>query len=369
MATPSVLRLLVEDGGLAGCAALRLLITCGEPLPTDLIGAVAGQTGARLDNQYGPTETTVAVTAWPTRDRGPAGPIAPLGRPIDDCQIHLTDASGWPVPRGSVGELQVGGAQVARGYVGSPGLTADRFRPDPHASVPGARLYRTGDLARLRADGELEFLGRADRQVKVLGMRVEPGEVESVLTSHPLVSQAAVIADGGRLIAFVVPANGNDLPADLHALLTGRLPAQLVPAALLSLDALPRNPNGKIDYAALAERAVPQPAVLGHLPPSTPAEIEIAAIYAELLDRPRVGAADDFFALGGQSLLAVRAVIQIRQRLGVDLPLRTVFAAPTVAGLAREVDDLMMAGADVETLAALLDQVQQTEPDQMEEAQ
>jgi amino acid adenylation domain-containing protein len=369
MATPSVLRLLAEDGGLAGCAALRLLFTCGEPLPADLIGAVASQTDARLDNQYGPTETTVAVTVWPTRGRGAAGPIAPLGRPIDDCQIHVTDADGWPVPRGSVGELRVGGAQVARGYVGSPGLTADRFRPDPHASVLGARLYRTGDLARLRADGELEFLGRADRQVKVRGMRVEPGEVESVLTGHPLVSQAAVIADGDRLIAFVVPAKGNDLPADLPALLTRRLPAQLVPAALLSLDALPRNPNGKIDYAALAGRAAPGPAVLGHLPPSTPAEIEIAAIYAELLDRPRVGATDDFFALGGQSLLAVRAVIQIRQRLGVDLPLRTVFAAPTVAGLARAVDDLLVAGTDAETLAALFDQVQQTEPDQMEEAQ
>jgi amino acid adenylation domain-containing protein len=369
MATPSVLRLLADDGGLAGCASLRLLFTCGEPLPTDLIATVAGQTGARLDNQYGPTETTVAVTVWPTRDRDPASPIAPLGRPIDDCQIHLNDPTGRPVPAGSVGELQVGGEQVARGYVGSPGLTADRFRPDPHAVVPGSRLYRTGDLARLRADGELEYLGRADRQVKVRGMRVEPGEVESVLTGHPLVNHAAVIADGGRLIAFVVVAGEDGVPADLSAFLTRRLPAHLVPAAVLALDAVPHNANGKIDYAALAERAVPPPSVVGHLPPSTPTEVEIAAIYADLLDRPLVGAADDFFAIGGQSLLAVRAVTRIRQRWGVDLPLRTLFATPTVAGLARAVDDLMLAGADAQTLAALLDEVQQTQPDQFEEAQ
>jgi amino acid adenylation domain-containing protein len=379
-ATPSVLRLLADDGGLAGCEALRLLVTCGEPLPAGLITTVASQTRARLDNQYGPTETTVAVTAWPSRRQAPASPIAPLGRPIDDCQVYLNDASGQPVPSGTVGELQVGGEQVARGYAGSPGLTADRFRPDPHAAVPGARLYRTGDLARLRADGELEYAGRADRQVKVRGIRVEPAEVEAVLASHPLVRQAAVIADGDRLIAFIVPAAQTSqtsqvtrasqvTQAELHSFLAARLPGHLIPAVLRPLGALPHSPNGKIDYAALARQAVPGPPAAGYLEPSTPAETEIAAIYAGLLGRPGVGAADDFFALGGQSLLAVRAVTQIRQRLGVDLPLRTLFAAPTVAGLAREVDDLLLASADDQTLAALLDQVQLDAQDYPMEAQ
>jgi acyl-coenzyme A synthetase/AMP-(fatty) acid ligase/acyl carrier protein len=362
VATPSVLRLLVEDGGLAGCPALRLLITCGEPLPADLIAAVARQTLARLDNQYGPTETTVAVTVWPANDGVPSGPIAPLGRPIDGCQVYVHDAVGQPVPRGSIGELQVGGAQVARGYVGSPGLTADRFRPDPRR--PGARLYRTGDLARVGADGELEFLGRADRQVKVRGIRVEPGELEAALRSHPLVRHAAAVAEGGRLIAFVVCDGG--VPGDLETFLSRRLPAHLVPATVRALEVLPANANGKIDYLALARDAVPVPAPAGYVTPATPTEVEIAAIFAELLGTSRVGAADDFFALGGQSLLAVRAVTQIRQRLGVDLPLRKVFAAPTVAGLAREVDELLLADVDEQTLAALLDEVHD---DRLEEAQ
>ncbi|MGH3158111.1 MAG: non-ribosomal peptide synthetase, partial [Streptosporangiaceae bacterium] len=375
-ATPSVLRLLADDGGLSSCEALRLVFTCGEPLPADLITAVADQTMARLDNQYGPTETTVAVTSWPSGRRAPGRPIAPLGRPIDDCQVYLNDASGQPVLPGAVGELQIGGEQVATCYVGSPALTADRFRPDPWADRPGARLYRTGDLGRLRADDELEYLGRADRQVKVRGIRVEPGEVEAVLTSHPLVRQAAVIADGGRLVAFVVPATvpdektvpdentapGQDIEVDLLAFLAARVPPHLIPAALLPLGELPRSPNGKVDYAALARQAVPGPAAASYLEPASASEAEIAAIYAALLGRPRVGAGDDFFALGGQSLLAVRAVTQIRQRLGVDLPLRALFAAPTVTGLAREVDQLLLGSADDQTLAALLDQMESEAP-------
>jgi acyl-coenzyme A synthetase/AMP-(fatty) acid ligase/acyl carrier protein len=358
-----VLRLLADDGGLASCEALRLVFTCGEPLPADLVTTVAGQTRARLDNQYGPTETTVAVTAWPSGNRAPATSIAPLGQPVDDCQVYLNDASGQPVPPGAVGELQVGGEQVARGYAGAPGLTADRFRPDPWAAVPGARLYRTGDLARRTGRGELEYAGRADRQVKVRGIRVEPGEVEAVLASHPLVRQAAVIAAGDALIAFVVPATGADEAAltgqaGLPAFLAARLPAHLIPAALRPVGALPCGPPGKSDYAALAGQAVPAPPAAGYLEPSSPSETEIAAIYAGVLGRSRIGAADDFFALGGQSLLAVRAVTQIRQRFGVDLPLRALFAAPTVAALAREVDDLLLAGADDQVLSALLDQME-----------
>ena len=375
-ATPTVLRLLAEDGGLAGCEALRLIVSCGEPLPADLIAVLADQTHAQLDNQYGPTETTVAVTCWPTNSRaGQTSTIAPLGQPIGGCRIYLNDAYGQPVPPGSLGELQVGGDQVARGYLGSPGLTADRFRPDPQAAVPGARLYRTGDLARLCADGELEYAGRADRQVKVRGIRVEPGEVEGVLTGHPLVRHAAVVADGGRLDAFVVPATddlctvGAAFQDELRSFLMRRLPSHLVPATLSPLDALPTTANGKVDYHALARQAVPPPAAARDQPPSTPTETEIAAIYAELLGRARVGVADDFFALGGQSLLAVRAVTQIRQRLGVDLPLRTLFAAPIVAELAREVDDLLLAGVDAQTLAALLDQVPDARSGHVEEAQ
>jgi amino acid adenylation domain-containing protein len=361
-ATPSMLRLLAEDGGLSGCAALRLVFTCGEPLPASLITVVSSQTRARLDNQYGPTETTVAVTAWDSRGQPPASPIAPLGTPVDNCQVYLNDDAGQPVPPGVVGEIQVGGEQVARGYVGSPGLTADRFRPDPDATAGGARLYRTGDLARRRADGELEYVGRADRQVKVRGIRVEPGEVEAVLASHPQVGQAAVIAEGGQLAAFVVPAGGDPdsfvAAPDLPGFLASRLPAHLIPAVLLPLAELPRTANGKVDYASLARQAVPGQSSSGHVEPATATEAEIAAIYAELLGQPKVGATDDFFALGGQSLLAVRAVTRIRQRLGVDLPLRTLFVAPTVAALAREADALLLAGADKRMLAELLDRIQ-----------
>jgi len=363
IATPSVLRLLAEDGGLAGCAALRLIVTCGEPLPADLIETVARQTPARLDNQYGPTETTVAVTVWPTTGATLTGPVAPLGGPVDDTWAYLNDASGQPVPPGAVGEIQIGGEQVARGYVGAPGLTADRFRPDPQAAAPGARLYRTGDLARRGPGGELEYLGRADRQVKVRGIRVEPGEVEAALVSHPGIAQAAVIAAGGRLAAFVVPAplaaGPPAVPPDLAAFLAGRLPAQLIPADTIALASLPHTVNGKVDHTALAQLVVPRTAAIGYVEPAAGSETEIAAIFAGLLGRDRVGAADDFFALGGQSLLAVRAITQIRQRLGADLPLRTLFAAPTVAALALAADDQLLAGADEQTLAALLDQVQQ----------
>ncbi|MFJ9648260.1 amino acid adenylation domain-containing protein [Streptomyces sp. NPDC101206] len=326
-------------------APLATLVVAGEACPPGLVARWAR--GRRMINAYGPTEATVCATM--SEPLTPSDSVAPIGRPVAGARAYVLDGVLRPVPPGVVGELYVAGAGLARGYLRRPGLTAGRFVADPFGPS-GSRMYRTGDLARWRADGLLEFAGRADGQVKVRGFRVELGEVETVLAACPGVAHAAVTAGEGpsgdvRLIGYVVPAaagagagsgEGACDPAAVRERLGRVLPAHMVPSALVVLEALPLTPNGKLDRAAL-----PVPGgqgAGGGRGPRTPAEQVLAGLFAELLGVPVVGAEDDFFALGGHSLLATRLVSRIRATLGAELTLRDVFEARTVAALATRSD-------------------------------
>ncbi|HEX2091396.1 MAG TPA: amino acid adenylation domain-containing protein, partial [Longimicrobiaceae bacterium] len=343
---------------------VRLIIIGGERALPERVAAWRARVGSRvrLVNTYGPTETTVVATAVDLADSParacaalPLSPV-PIGRPVANARAYILDREMRPVPVGVRGELYVGGEGVARGYLGRPELTAERFAPNPFAGEPGARLYRTGDVARRRRDGELEFVGRADFQVKVRGFRVEPGEIEAALVRHPRVQEAVVVAredEPGRtrLVAHVVPAPASPAAgpapgaAELRTFLKGSVPEYMVPSAFVLLDRLPLTSSGKVD-----RRALPEPGEAGsggaHLSPRTPTERAIAVIWSDVLRVERVGAHDDFFALGGHSLVATRVASRVREALGVELPLRALFEAPTVAGLAERVDALRVGVVD-----------------------
>ena len=319
------------------------LLSGGEALPRATADALLAA-GAELWNLYGPTETTVWTTAAPV----PAEGTIPLGEPIAGTTLYLLEPSGEPAPPGVPGELYAGGAGVARGYLGRPALTAERFLPDPFGA-PGSRLYRTGDRARRRADGALEFLGRVDFQVKLRGFRIELGEVEAALRAHPAVGGAVALvrADAGdpRLAAYVVARNGGGPPAGaaLRAFLRERLPEYMVPSAFVALDAFPLTPTGKVDRRALPApdaRAEERPFAA----PRTPGERALAEIWREVLRRERVGLDDDFFDLGGHSILAAQVLARVRRALGVELPLRALFEAPTPRALAERLDRAAAAG-------------------------
>jgi amino acid adenylation domain-containing protein len=335
-------------------SALKEVQTAGEQLRvTEPIRRWLERTGAALGNQYGPSETHVA-TALALEGAPDAWPLLPgIGRPIANARCYVLDARGEPAPIGAPGELHLAGACLARGYLGRPELTAERFVPDPFAGEPGARAYRTGDRARWLAGGTLEFLGRADAQVKVRGHRVEPGEVEAALEAHPAVRQAVATMRGdaagqARLVAYVVAEDGQrPRAAELRAHVGGRLPEYMVPSAVVVLDGFPLTPSGKVDRRALPEPDASAGEGEGYAAPETPTEEILAGIFAQVLGVEEIGARDDFFALGGHSLLATRVVSRVRGALGLDLPLREVFEAPTVRGMAARVDALLRAGAAV----------------------
>ncbi|HSF40168.1 MAG TPA: amino acid adenylation domain-containing protein [Thermoanaerobaculia bacterium] len=294
-----------------------------------------------LYNLYGPTENTVISTASEVHAESPAGRPPSIGRPIDDNRALVLDSQGQLAPLGALGELAVGGAGLARGYLGRPDLPAERFVPDPWPATPGARLYRTGDRARLRPDGVLEMLGRADDQVQVRGLRVEPGEVEAVLGRHPAVREALVLPreQGGAcvgLIGYVVPAAAGVDVEDLRRFAAERLPGHMVPGAVVVLPAFPLTPNGKVDRRALPR---PEAQAEAFTPPSTPAEVVVAQVWSEVLGSERPGREADFFALGGHSLLATQVVSRLSDRLGVDLPVRALFEAPVLSDLAARVEE------------------------------
>ncbi|GII78505.1 hypothetical protein Sru01_34870 [Sphaerisporangium rufum] len=313
----------------------------GEALPGPLAEELRPRV-ARLVNMYGPTETTIWSTAWEV----PARPEEVcIGRPIAGTTVYVCDDRGDLVPPGVPGELLIGGAGVATGYHGRPALTAGRFVPDP-AGPPGARRYRAGDRVRWRPDGTLAFLGRLDDQMKVRGHRVEPGEIEACLLRHPAAGRAAVTVRDDTLLAYVVPAAGAaPAPAEeLRAHCRDTLPAYMVPNLVVTLDALPMTPNGKIDRAALP---VPRrEAAGGYVAPRTDAESLVTEVWAEVLGLDAVGAEDDFFAIGGHSLHAVRVVSRLRAIVEVDVPIRTLFARPTAASLAAAVEELLVAEMD-----------------------
>ncbi|GAB1510344.1 amino acid adenylation domain-containing protein [Actinophytocola sp. KF-1] len=319
---PSMLAVLVDHESFADLPALRLVISGGEALDPVLADRFfARHPRCELANRYGPTETAVDVLAWMCR---PGGDV-PIGHPGPGTTAHVLDDRLAPVPPGTPGELCVGGVQLARGYLGAPALTAERFVPNPF--TPGERLYRTGDLVRERPDGALSYLGRVDQQVKLRGLRVEPSEVEAALLGHPDVGVAAVVpvtrAGETRLAAYVVPRAGTEpSAAALRAHLAARVPEHLVPAYLTTLPELPRLPSGKVDRAAL-----PEPATA-----ATPTGDGLHGLVAELLGA-EVGEHEDFFAAGGHSLLATRLVGLARTRLGLRFTVTDVFERRTVAGL------------------------------------
>ncbi len=347
--TPSAFRQLIHAEATLGPRAdlaLRTVIFGGEALE---LGALRpwferhGDESPRLINMYGITETTVHVTYRPvTLDDLDAGPGAsPIGGPIPDLRVYLLDPRMEPVPVGVVGELYVGGAGLARGYLDHPGLTAERFVPDPFSGMPGARLYRSGDLARRRPDGEVDYVGRADHQVKIRGFRIELGEIESALLRHPDVREAVVLAREGRegdrrLVAYLAPS-GEAAPtsAELREWLGPKLPGYMIPSAFLAIRALPLTEHGKVDRAALlaldAGEAVGRAA---YVAPRDEAEEKVAGAWAAVLGVERVGALDHFFDLGGHSLLATQVASRLRDAFGVEVPVRLLFDAPTVAGLA-----------------------------------
>ncbi|HEV2757814.1 MAG TPA: amino acid adenylation domain-containing protein, partial [Actinomycetota bacterium] len=292
----------------------------------------------RLLNTYGPTETTITSTSYEVTG-AVDGDTVPIGRPLGNTALYVLDAYGNVVPKGVPGELYIGGAGVARGYVNRPALTAERFVPDPFSGHPGARLYRTGDRAGYLPDGNVEFLGRVDHQVKIRGFRIEPGEIEAYLLAHEAVRDAVVVArsDGGdkRLVAYVVGDVGT--ATELRAHVAKTLPEYMVPAHFLVLDELPLTPAGKLDRAALpAPDGRPELGV-AYAAPRTPEEEVLAEIWCEVLGLERVGIHDDFFQLGGHSLIATQVVSRVRDALSVELPLRALFESPTVAGLAAHV--------------------------------
>jgi amino acid adenylation domain-containing protein len=341
-------------GAPAALPRLRWLMPTGEALPPALCRRWLERFPAvPLVNAYGPTECSDDVTHEVVAS-APAEAAArvPIGRPVANTRLYVLDEAGQPAPVGVPGELYVGGDGLARGYLGRPGLTAERFVPDPFGAAPGGRLYRTGDLARWRADGALEFLGRLDHQVKLRGFRVELGEVEAALGQHPGVREAAVLAREAapgdlRLVAYVVGAGeAAPAPEELRAFLRARLPEYMVPAAFVALESLPLTPNGKVDRRALpapelGARAADRP----YQAPATALERVLAELWGEVLGVPAsgVGVHDNFFELGGHSLLATQLVARVRDHLQAELPLRHVFEAPTVAGLAELIETLRWA--------------------------
>jgi amino acid adenylation domain-containing protein len=356
-ATPATWRLLLAAGwtGQPGLTAL-----CGgEALPAELARQLLPRVGA-LWNLYGPTETTIWSALGPVA--GVSSGAVPIGRPIANTSLHLLDRRLQPVPAGVVGEVYIGGEGLARGYLRRPALTAERFLPDPWADPRenGARLYRTGDLARRLPAGEIEFLGRADHQVKVRGFRVEPGEIEAALGRHPAVAQAVVVLREGDLVAYVVaaePAVANVGAGNLRAALREELPEYMVPSRFVFLPELPRTPNGKIDRKALpppgADPIGPGREPLPPVAPRTPVERRVAEVWAAVLGVARVGVCDNFFELGGHSLSATQVIARLEAGFGLELGLPAIFRAPTVAGLAEAIIERGLAPADGELLAEI----------------
>ncbi|WP_454195261.1 amino acid adenylation domain-containing protein [Nocardia sp. Marseille-Q1738] len=351
---PSVLQVFLAAATAEQLASLRAVFVIGEALPPSTVADFAALSGAGLHNLYGPTEAAVSVTYWPasTNDRA----TVPIGVAEWNTRTYVLDSRLHLVPAGVVGELYLAGDQLARGYLRRADLTADRFVADPYGP-PSARMYRTGDLVRRRADGVLEYLGRSDFQAKIRGHRIELGEIEAALLAESSVAQAVVVVtaseSGDQLVAYVVPAAA-DLAADaLRESLAQVLPSYMVPSAIMVLDSFPMNDSGKLNRAAL-----PRPVFRARdfVAPASPTERAVAEVFVDVLAIARAGAEDDFFDLGGTSLLAFTLQRALTARLGVDVPMAALFTAPTVRGLAARIDNLdepaAVAADDSATIAA-----------------
>ncbi len=350
---PSLLQFLVEEPAFGDLPALRAVMSGGEALPTHLATQFRRRSSAQLYNVYGPTETIIDSTYWLCEGPG-AGhadrPSCLIGRPIPNARIYILDDRLRPLPIGIAGQLHIGGVGLARGYLNRPDLTAEKFIADPFGMEPGARMYKTADLARFLPDGNIEFLGRGDHQVKIRGLRIELGEIEAALGQHPDVRHAAVLAreDAAgekRLVAYVVGECTGDV---LRLFLKGKLPNHMIPTAFVRLDALPLLSNGKVDRRALPAPERTRPELnKAFVMPRTDTEALLAEIWAQLLNIEHVGIHDDFFELGGHSLLATQLLSRVREAFQTEIALRRLFETPTVAGLADSIDAVRQAGLNL----------------------
>ncbi len=334
---PSVLAVMPEEE----LPELRTIITAGEKCTRDLVQRWGA--GRQFVNAYGPTETTVCASMYQTRPEEPIEP--PIGKPIDNFQLYVLDENWQPVPIEVPGELCIAGVGLARGYLNRPDLTADRFVPNPFSDQPGARMYRSGDLVRYLPDGNIDFLGRIDHQVKVRGFRIELGEIEAVLTNHEKIRDAAVLvrqdAPGEqRLVAYYVTEDGQPLVTNaLKNFLKQELPDYMIPSVFVHLEAMPLTPNGKVDRKALpAPEQSRRDLESEYVAPRNETEQKLTEIVAQLLNLEKVGVYDNFFDLGGHSLLATKFMSRIRESFNAELPLRTLFEKPTVAELAEAIE-------------------------------
>jgi hypothetical protein len=354
--TPSMARMIaMNDEARLALSGLKTLMLGGEALPGALVTDLRKASPARLLNMYGPTETTIWSSVNEVTE---VEPIANIGTPLANQQMYVLDESLAPVPPGTAGELWIGGDGVTRGYWQREDLTAERFRPDPFVTADracpwGARMYRTGDLVRWREDGRLDFLGRADFQVKLRGYRIELGEIEAVLEAQPGVAQAVVLAREDapgdlRLVAYIV---GPVPEAALRAELAVLLPEHMIPAHFVTLAEMPLTPNRKVDRKALPAPSA-APAAEAFVAPENDVEAQLAAIWSRILGVPKVGAKDNFFALGGHSLLAVQAHREIREQLNVPkLSITDIFRFPVLSALAKHLDDTPKPAAEPVALA------------------
>jgi aspartate racemase len=355
----------------SGLKGVRQLLGGGDVLSAaSVIDALEHLPGCLIVNGYGPTESTTFASSYPMTSRNQVGASVSIGRPIANTEIYVLAGDLTAVAIGAIGEIYIGGAGLARGYLNRPDLTAERFIPSPFGELPGSRLYRSGDLARLMPDGNIEFLGRADQQVKVRGQRIELTEIESVLNDFPAIKEAAVLARDDtngdkRLVAYFAPNEGETVQTSrLRTHLKNKLPDYMVPSAFVTLDRLPMTPTGKLDRKALPAPDNTRPDIAEkYLAPRNPVEEVVAAIWGEILGIERIGVLDSFFDLGGHSLLATRVVSSVRYIFKVELPLKTLFQASTVAELSEAVVAHEPKPGQAEKIARILKQMESMSPD------
>ncbi|HEX6292327.1 MAG TPA: amino acid adenylation domain-containing protein [Herpetosiphonaceae bacterium] len=373
----------------AASFALHRLLVGVEPIPERLLAAISHRLPElRIINGYGPTEATICATLYDVPPGSTRAGFTPIGRPVQNSEIYLLNRHLQPVPVGMIGEVYIGGVGLAYGYLNQPALTAERFIPHPFGQ-PGRRLYRTGDRARYLPDGNIEFLGRSDHQIKLRGFRVEPGEIEAALRQHEAVRDVVVMVredrpGDKRLVAYVVEQRAGAMlvpfehgrtseqtdnrepgtpTSELRTYLKDRLPDYMVPSAFVFLDALPLAPSGKVDRRALPMPEATRDATQTFVAPRTSVEIDIAGIWSEVLSVAQIGIHDNFFDLGGHSLLATQAIARLRARFQVELPVRALFEAPTIAELAVAIVQRQAAQLDQAVLAQMLAELNELSPD------
>ena len=348
---PSMLQVFLEAKDVEKCQSIKRVIASGEALPVQLQQRFFERLEAQLHNLYGPTEAAIDVTFWQCQKDRLNTQTVPIGRPIANIQIYLLDRALNPVAVGVTGEIYLAGVGVGRGYVNRPDLTAEKFIPNPFDSEAGTRLYRTGDKARYLPNGEIEYVGRIDNQVKLRGFRIELGEIEAVMLQHPTVREAVVqirdLADSQSLVAYVVPKNQQLLTiSELRQFLESKLPNYMIPSAFVTLETLPLNPNSKVDRKALPIPNLARSETDFVLPRNHTEKI-IASIYAEILKQEKVSINDNFFELGGHSLLATQVISRLREAFEIEFPLRILFEKPTVVSLAEHITATQVAIAQI----------------------